>query len=291
MFQGSMPALITPFKDGKVDYDAFQSFVEWQISEGSDGLVPCGTTGESSALTHDEHKRVTESCIEVANVNVPVIAGTGSNSTAEAIELTQHAKKAGASGALVVVPYYNKPTQEGLYLHYKAINDACDIPIIIYNIPGRSVVDMSIETMARLAKLPNIVGVKDATCDLTRPIQTRLAIGKDFCLLTGEDGTTVPYLAAGGAGTISVTANIAPRMCADLQKAWRDRDLDTVMELQDRLMPLHQAMFSETSPGPVKYAAGLMGKCTGETRLPITDISDANKKRVKDALTGAGLLN
>jgi len=291
MFQGSMPALITPFKDGKVDYNAFQSFVEWQISEGSDGLVPCGTTGESPTLTHDEHKQVTESCIEVANGRVPVIAGTGSNSTAEAIELTQHAKRAGASAALVVMPYYNKPTQEGLYLHYKAINDTCDIPIIIYNIPGRSVVDMSVETMARLAKLPNIVGVKDATCDLARPIQTRLAIGKDFCLLTGEDGTTVPYLAAGGAGTISVTANIAPRMCADLQKAWRDRDLDTVMELQDRLMPLHQAMFSETSPGPVKYAAGLMGKCTGETRLPITDISDANKKRVKDALTGAGLLN
>ena len=191
----------------------------------------------------------------------------------------------------MVKPYYNKPTQEGLYLHYKAINDACDIPIIIYNIPGRSVVDMSVDTMARLAKLPNIVGVKDATCDLARPIQTRLAIGPDFCLLTGEDGTTVPYLAAGGAGTISVTANIAPRMCANLQKAWRDRDLDTVMDLQDRLMPLHQAMFSETSPGPVKYAAGLMGKCTGETRLPMTDISDANKKRVKDALVDAGLLN
>jgi len=291
MFQGSMPALITPFKDGKVDFDAFQSFVEWQISEGSNGLVPCGTTGESPTLSHDEHMKVTDSCIEVANGKVPVIAGTGSNSTDEAIMLTEHAKKAGADGALVVMPYYNKPTQEGLYLHYKAINDACDIPIIIYNIPGRSVIDMSVETMARLAKLPNIVGVKDATCDLARPIQTRLAIGKDFCLLTGEDGTTVPYLAAGGAGTISVTANIAPRMCADIHKAWRSRDLDTLMELQDRLMPLHQAMFSETSPGPVKYAAGLMGKCTGETRLPITDISDANKKCVKDALTGAGLLN
>ncbi len=291
MFQGSMPALITPFKDGKVDFDAFQSFVEWQISEGSNGLVPCGTTGESPTLSHDEHMKVTDSCIEVANGEVPVIAGTGSNSTDEAIMLTEHAKKAGADGALVVMPYYNKPTQEGLYLHYKAINDACDIPIIIYNIPGRSVIDMNIETMARLAKLPNIVGVKDATCDLARPIQTRLAIGKDFCLLTGEDGTTVPYLAAGGAGTISVTANIAPRMCADIHKAWQSRDLDTVMELQDRLMPLHQAMFSETSPGPVKYAAGLMGKCTGETRLPITDISDANKKCVKDALTGAGLLN
>ncbi|NQU59545.1 MAG: 4-hydroxy-tetrahydrodipicolinate synthase [Rhodospirillales bacterium] len=291
MFQGSMPALITPFKDGKVDETAFQSFVEWQVEEGSEGLVPCGTTGESPTLTHDEHMRVTEICIEAAAGKVPVIAGTGSNSTEEAIMLTQHAKMAGASGALVVMPYYNKPTQEGLYLHYKAINDACDIPILIYNIPGRSVVDMSVETMARLAKLPNIVGVKDATCDLARPIQTRLAIGKDFCLLTGEDGTTVPYLAAGGAGTISVTANIAPRMCSDLQKAWRDRDLDTVMDLQDRLMPLHQAMFSETSPGPVKYAAGLMGKCTGETRLPMTDISDANKKRVKDALVDAGLLN
>jgi len=291
MFQGSIPALITPFKDGKVDEPAFQSFVEWQVEEGSEGLVPCGTTGESPTLTHDEHMRVTEICIEAAAGKVPVIAGTGSNSTEEAVMLTQHAKKAGAAGALVVMPYYNKPTQEGLYLHYKAINDACDIPIIIYNIPGRSVVDMSVDTMARLAKLPNIVGVKDATCDLARPIQTRLAIGPDFCLLTGEDGTTVPYLAAGGAGTISVTANIAPRMCANLQKAWRDRDLDTVMDLQDRLMPLHQAMFSETSPGPVKYAAGLMGKCTGETRLPMTDISDANKKRVKDALVDAGLLN
>ncbi len=291
MFQGSITALITPLKDKNVDYDAFQSFVEWQISEGADALVPCGTTGESPTLSHEEHMQVTESCIEAAGGKVPVIAGTGSNSTDEAIMLTRHAEKAGAQAALVVTPYYNKPTQEGLYQHYKAINDAAGLPIIIYNIPGRSVVDMSVDTMARLAKLTNIVGVKDATCDLARPIQTRLAIGKDFCLLTGEDGTTVPFLAAGGAGTISVTANIAPRMCAALQKAWRDRDLDTVMELQDRLMPVHQAMFSETSPGPVKYAAELLGKCTAETRLPIVEISDANKKQVKEALTGAGLLN
>jgi len=291
MFQGSMTALITPFQDGKIDEDAYRSFVDWQINEGTDGLVPCGTTGESPTLNHDEHMRVTELCIEVSDGRVPVMAGTGSNSTEEAVELTKHAKQAGATAALVVMPYYNKPTPEGQYRHFKAICDAADLPVIIYNIPGRSVVDMSVETMARLAELPNIVGVKDATSDLARPIATRLAISKDFCQLSGEDATIVPFLAAGGMGCISVTANIAPRMCSDLHQAWQGGDMDTVMDLQDRLMPLHMSMFSESSPGPVKYAASLLGKCSAETRLPICEISEASKETVKQAMVGAGLLN
>ena len=291
MFQGSMTALITPFKDGSVDDDAFQSFVEWQIEEGSEGVIPCGTTGESPTLSHAEHMRVTELCIEVVQGRVPVIAGTGSNSTDEAIELTRHAKDAGATAGLVVTPYYNKPTQEGLYRHYKAINDAVDLPILIYNIPGRSVVDMSVDTMARLAELPNIVGVKDATSDLARPMLTKLAIGPDFCQLSGEDATIVPFLAGGGVGCISVTANIAPRLCATLHKSWRDGDMAAVMEMQDRLIPLHMSMFCETSPGPVKYAAQLLGKCNGETRLPICEITENSKATVKEAMVGAGLLN
>ncbi len=291
MFQGSITALITPFKDGKIDEDAYRSFVEWQINEGTYALVPCGTTGESPTLNHDEHMRVTELCIEVADGRVPVIAGTGSNSTDEAVSLTIHAKEAGAAAALVVTPYYNKPTPEGQYRHYKAICDATDLPVIIYNIPGRSVIDMSVETMARLAELPNIVGVKDATSDLARPIATRLAIPKDLCQLSGEDATIVPFLAAGGVGCISVTANIAPRLCADLHQAWQGGDMDTVMDLQDRLMPLHMAMFSETSPGPVKHAASLLGKCSAEARLPICEISEASKETVKQAMIGAGLLN
>jgi 4-hydroxy-tetrahydrodipicolinate synthase len=286
-----MTALITPFKDGKVDEDAYRSFVDWQISEGTSVLVPCGTTGESPTLNHDEHMRVTELCIEAAAGRVPVMPGTGSNSTEEAIRLTQHAKDAGAEAALVVMPYYNKPTPEGQYRHYKAICDAVDLPVFIYNIPGRSVVDMSVETMARLAELPNIVGVKDATSDLTRPIATRLAIAKDFCLLSGEDAIIVPFLAAGGAGCISVTANISPRLCADLHKAWQARDLDSAMALQDRLMPLHMAMFCETSPGPVKYAASLLGKCSDEARLPVCEISEASKQQVKQAMVDVGLLN
>ncbi len=291
MFQGSMTALITPFKDIKVDEDAFRSFIDWQIEEGTEAVVPCGTTGESPTLDHQEHMMVTEICIDAADGRVPVIAGTGSNSTKEAIELTRHAKEAGAAAALVVTPYYNKPTQEGLYQHYKAINDTVDLPVLIYNIPGRSIVDMSVETMARLAELPNIVGVKDATSDLARPMQTRLAIGKDFCQISGEDATIVPFLAGGGTGCISVTANIAPRLCADLHKSWRDGDMPAVMEMQDRLMPLHMAMFCETSPGPVKYAAKLLGKCSGEARLPICEISETSKERVEQAMVGAGLLN
>ncbi|MCF3629150.1 4-hydroxy-tetrahydrodipicolinate synthase [Thalassospiraceae bacterium LMO-SO8] len=291
MFKGSFPALITPFKDGAVDESAFKNFVDWQISEGTDGLVPCGTTGESPTLSHEEHMKVTEWCIEAADGRVPVIAGAGSNSTKEAVELTKHAKSAGADAALVVTPYYNKPTQEGLYQHYKTIHDEGGLPIIIYNIPGRSIVDMSVATMARLAELPNIVGVKDATQDLARPINTRLAIKKDFCQMSGEDGTAIPFMAAGGHGCISVTANIAPRMCADMQRAWREGDMAKVMELQDRLTPVHNALFCETSPGPVKYAASLLGKCSAETRLPICEIAETSKTRVRDAMVAAGLLN
>lgn len=291
MFKGSFPALITPFKDGEVDESAFKSFVEWQIVEGTDGLVPCGTTGESPTLSHEEHMRVTEWCIEAADGRVPVIAGAGSNSTKEAVELTKHAKAAGADAALVVTPYYNKPTQDGLYHHYKTIHDEGGLPIIIYNIPGRSIVDMSVATMAKLAELPNIVGVKDATQDLARPINTRIAIKKDFCQMSGEDGTAIPFMAAGGHGCISVTANIAPRMCSDMQRAWREGDMAKVMDLQDRLTPVHNALFCETSPGPVKYAASLLGKCSAETRLPICEIAETSKTRVRDAMVAAGLLN
>ncbi len=291
MFQGSMPALITPLANGKVESAAFKKFVEWQIAEGSDGLVPCGTTGESPTLTHAEHMHVTELCIEAADGRVPVIAGAGSNSTDEAIMLAVHAEKAGAAAALVVMPYYNKPTPEGQYRHFKAVHDACNLPILIYNIPGRSIVDMSLETMARLAELPNIVGVKDATSDLARPMQTRNAIGEDFCQLSGEDATALAHLIGGGVGCISVTANVAPRLCADMQRAWRAGDLKKAMELQFRLQPLHDAMFCESSPGPAKYAAELLGLCSAETRLPICEISDAHKKQVKDALIAVGLLN
>ncbi|MBL6946243.1 MAG: 4-hydroxy-tetrahydrodipicolinate synthase [Rhodospirillales bacterium] len=290
MFKGSMPALITPFKDGEVDEPSFRDFVEWQIQEGSDGLVPCGTTGESPTLSHEEHMRVIDVCIETAKGRVPVIAGAGSNSTAEAIGFVKHAMGAGADAALVVTPYYNKPTQEGLYRHYKTLNDAAMIPIIIYNIPGRSIVDMTVETMARLAELPNIVGVKDATNDLARPMRTRLACGPDFCIMSGEDGTAVPLLSGGGHGCISVTANVAPRLCAEVQTAWRDGDLKSVMALQETLMPLHDAMFCETSPGPVKYAAHLLGKCSAEARLPICEIADSSKETVKKAMADAGLL-
>jgi 4-hydroxy-tetrahydrodipicolinate synthase len=291
MFEGSITALITPFKNGELDKPAFQSFVEWQIAEGTNALVPCGTTGESPTLSHDEHREVVETCIEVADGRVPVIAGTGSNSTREAVELTHHAKQAGATAALVVTPYYNKPTQAGLIAHYTAIHDECDLPIIIYNIPGRSIVDMSVDTMAELSELPNIVGVKDATSDLARPLETRIACGPDFCQLSGEDGTAVPFLAAGGVGCISVTANIAPKMCSDMHAAWRSGDLNTVMSLQDKLMPIHMAMFGETSPGPVKHAASLLGKCSAETRLPLVEIAESNKEAVRTALVEAGLLN
>jgi 4-hydroxy-tetrahydrodipicolinate synthase len=291
MFQGSFTALITPFRDGAVDEKAFQELVDWQIKEGTDGLVPCGTTGESPTLSHDEHKRVVELCIEAARGRVPVIAGTGSNSTDEAIDLTRHAQKAGADAALIVLPYYNKPTPEGQYQHYKAIHDATDIPIIIYNVPPRSAVDMTIETMARLAKLPRIVGVKDATADLARPIRTMLAIDKEFCMLSGEDGTALPFLAQGGVGCISVTSNVAPRLTAEMHKAWREGDLKHAMKINERLMPVNDALFCETSPGPVKYAAKLLGRASDELRLPLAPIAEASREKVRAALTKAGLLN
>ena len=290
MFKGSFVALITPFKDGKVDETAFRSFIEWQITEGSDGLVPCGTTGESPTLSHEEHQKVTEICIEVTDGRIPVIAGAGSNSTEEAISLAQHAKTAGADAVLVVTPYYNKPTQAGLFAHYKAINDNAKIPIIIYNIPGRSVIDMNVETMADLSKLDYIVGVKDATAQLDRPILTTLACGKDFCQMSGEDGTAIPHLAAGGHGCISVTGNILPRQCSEMQKAWAEGNIKKAMELQELLMPVHAAMFCETSPGPVKYAAELLGLFSSEARLPITEIADDSKVTVKEALKHVGVI-
>ena len=292
MFRGSMVALITPMRsDGSVDEKAFQDLVEWQIAEGTEGLIPVGTTGESPTLSHEEHKRVVELCVEAARRRVPVIAGTGSNSTAEAIELTRHAKRAGADAALVVTPYYNKPTQEGLYLHFTAIADSVDLPIFIYNIPPRSVIDMSVETMARLARHPNIIGVKDATANLTRPLHTRRACGEDFIQLSGEDHTALAFNAAGGVGCISVTANVAPRLCAEMHRAWREGRLAEAMAIQDRLTPLHDALFCETSPGPVKYAASLLGKTTDHCRLPLAPVSEPNRRRIREAMVSVGLLN
>jgi len=291
MFKGSLVALITPFKNGAVDEKGFQSFVDWQIGQGTKGVVPCGTTGESPTLSHDEHKRVVELCVEAAKGRVPVIAGTGSNSTAEAIELTQHAKAAGAAAALVVTPYYNKPSQEGLYQHYKAIHDAVDLPILIYNIPGRSVVDMSVPTMTRLAKLPRIVGCKDATNDLARPLKTREMMGDEFCMLSGEDATALAFLAQGGDGCISVTANVAPRACAEMHEAWQRGDGKTAMKINARLGPLHEALFCESSPAPVKYAVSLLEKSTPDVRLPLVSASPEAQSRVKSAMRSAGLLN
>jgi 4-hydroxy-tetrahydrodipicolinate synthase len=291
MFSGSIVALLTPFKNGKVDEKAFQSFVEWQLAQGTNGVVPVGTTGESPTLSHDEHMRVVELCIEAAAGRIPVIAGAGSNSTAEAIAFTRHARQAGADAVLHVTPYYNKPTQEGLYQHYKAIHDAAEIPIIIYNIPGRSVIDMSVATMARLAKLPNIVGVKDATADLTRPLRTRLEIGPEFCQLSGEDATVVGFLAQGGHGCITVTGNVAPAQSAQLHAAWQAKDWAAVERLRDQLMPLHHAMFLEASPAPVKYAASLLGLCSEETRLPIVPVTEPTRVAIREAMIKAGVLN
>jgi len=290
MFKGSITAVVTPFRDGGLDEKAFQALVAWQIAEGTNAIVPCGTTGESPTLSHAEHHRVVELAIEVAKGKVPVIAGAGSNSTDEAIDLARYAKKAGADAALVVTPYYNKPTQEGLFRHYEAIAKAVDLPIIIYNIPGRSVVDMSIETMARLAKISNIVGVKDATADLARPLKTRVAIGPDFCQLSGEDATATAFLAMGGVGCISVTANVAPKLCSDMQAAWAKGDLATCFAIRDRLMPLHDAMFCETNPAPAKYALSLLGRCLAGVRLPLVELSDGAKAKVEAAVKGLGLI-
>jgi 4-hydroxy-tetrahydrodipicolinate synthase len=284
MFRGSIPALITPFRGDQVDAAAFQTFVAWQIEQGSHALFPCGTTGESPTLSYEEHKHVLELCIEVAKGRVPVLAGTGSNSTREAIALAQHAEKAGADAQVVVTPYYNKPNQEGLYRHFKSIHDSCGLPIIIYNIPSRCVIDMSVETMARLAELPRIVGVKDSTNDLTRPLRTKLAIGPRFCMLSGEDGTAVAFLAQGGHGCISVTANIAPKLCAEMHDAWERGDLGAVQSINERLMPLHVALFLETNPAPVKYAASVLGICTSDVRLPLCEIQEVTKAHVREAM-------
>ncbi|MBK1841720.1 4-hydroxy-tetrahydrodipicolinate synthase [Azospirillum sp. YIM B02556] len=291
MFHGSIVALLTPFKGGKVDEKAFQSFVEWQVAQGTHGLVPCGTTGESPTLTHEEHNRVVELCIEAAGGKVPVMAGTGSNSTDEAVALTRHARQAGAQAALVVTPYYNKPSQEGLYQHFKAIHDAADLPIFIYNIPGRSVVDMSVATMARLAKLPNIVGVKDATADLSRPSRLLQEVGPDFIQLSGEDATALGFNAQGGVGCISVTANIAPALCSAMQTAWAKGDLKEAFRLRDVLSPLHDSMFVETSPAPVKFAASLLGLGSDEVRLPLVPATETARAAVRGAMSKAGLLS
>ena len=292
MFTGSLVALITPMReDGSVDEKACAAFVDWQIKEGSHAVVPVGTTGESPTLSHKEHRRVVEIAIEVAKGRVPVIAGAGSNSTEEAIALTRHAKESGADAALIVTPYYNKPTQEGLYLHFAAIADAVDLPIVIYNIPPRSVVDMSVETMARLAKHKNIIGVKDATANLTRPLHTRRACGESFCQLSGEDHTALAFNAVGGVGCISVTANVAPHLCSEMQTAWAEGRFKDAMAIQNRLMPLHDALFSETSPAPVKYAACLLGKTSERCRLPLAPIMEPTRARVKAAMIELGLLN
>jgi len=289
MFKGSFTALITPFYDDALDEDAFRKLVRFQITSGTHGLVPVGTTGESPTLSHDEHQRVVEICIEQAEGRVPVIAGAGSNSTAEAIELVKHAKSAGASAALVVTPYYNKPTQEGLYRHYRAINDGVDLPVIIYNIPGRSVVDMSVATMARLYALPNIIGVKDATANMARASQQRAALGMDFNQLSGEDATALGFMAHGGHGCISVTANIAPRLCAEFQNACLAGDYGRALALHDRLMPLHDALFVETNPAPVKYAAERLRLCRSDMRLPLAPLSEAGRRAVDEAMLKADL--
>ena len=290
MFKGSIPALITPFKNHDIDFESFQKIINWSINQGSHGFVPCGTTGESPTLSHEEHKKVIEECIRIVDKRVFVIAGTGSNNTTEAIEFTKHAENCGANAALVVTPYYNKPTQNGLYEHFKKISDLTKLPIIIYNIPGRSVVDMSIETMSELSKLDNIIGVKDATNDLFRPLLTKKYIQKSFCYLSGEDGTAVPYLAQGGHGCISVTANVAPQLCSEMHNHWMQRQYDEVFKINLKLAKLHHALFVETSPGPVKYAAELLGICLSDTRLPLTSINDSTKKIVKESMEEAGLL-
>ena len=290
-FRGSFTALVTPFKGDAVDQEAFRNLVEWQIAEGTNGLVPVGTTGESPTLSHDEHKQVVEWCIDQAKGRVPVVAGAGSNSTREAIELSQHAEEAGADAVLVVTPYYNKPTQEGMYQHFKAINDAIGIPIIVYNIPARSVIDMSVETMTRLYELKNIAGVKDATANMVRVSQQRAALGEGFNQLSGEDATALGFMAHGGHGCISVTSNVAPRLCAEFQSACLRGDFAAALKLQDKLMPLHQNLFVETNPAPAKYALSVLGKIAETLRLPMVPLADKSKAAVRDAMVHAGLVN
>lgn len=292
MFGGSIPALITPFSNREFDEGTFRKLVSWQIEQGSTGVVPCGTTGESPTLNHDEHRRVTETCIDEVKGRVPVIAGCGSNSTREAIGLTKHAEDAGADAALIVTPYYNKPSQEGMFQHFKAINDATNIPIIIYNIPGRSVVDMTVVTMARCYReLENVVGVKDATGNLARVPLQRAACGANFIQLSGEDQTALAFNAHGGGGCISVTANIAPKLISEFQEATLSGDYEKALEIEDKLTDLHDVMFIEPSPGPVKYAGSLLGLCEPDMRLPLVPIKDATKAKIKAAMIKAGLLS
>jgi 4-hydroxy-tetrahydrodipicolinate synthase len=291
MFHGSIVALITPFRNGSIDPIALQSLVEWHIEQGTHGLVPVGTTGESPTLSHGEHEQVVELVVEAAARRVPVIAGAGSNSTDEAIHLAEHAARVGADAILVVTPYYNKPTQDGLFAHFKAVHDATDLPLIIYNIPGRSAVDMTVDTMAALARLKNVVGVKDATCDLARPLLTALACGEDFCQLSGEDITALSFLAHGGQGCISVTANVAPRQCSEMQDAWLRGDASGALEIHKRLTPLHKALFLETSPAPVKYAVSRLGKCAPDVRLPLVPPKAPTRAAVDAAMIAAGLMN
>ncbi len=290
-FEGSITALITPMKqDGSLDIPTFEKFVDWQIQEGTAVLAPVGTTGESPTLSHEEHRKIVEVAVKVANGRVPVLAGAGSNSTSEAIEMVKFAKEIGATAALVVTPYYNKPTQEGLYCHYMSIVEATEFPVYIYNIPARSVIDMSVETMARLAENPYIVGVKDATANLVRPIQVRRTVKKNFNQLSGEDGTAISFLAAGGDGCISVTANIAPKLCAEMQQAWKDGHVANAMAMQDRLSVLHDALFIESNPGPVKFAASVLGLAGETCRLPLAPVAEKTRIRVKEALEKVGLL-
>jgi 4-hydroxy-tetrahydrodipicolinate synthase len=290
MLRGSIPALVTPFRDGRVDEPALRKLVEWQIAEGSHGLVPVGTTGESPTLTHDEHERVIEIVVETADRRVPVVAGAGSNNTAEAIRFLRHAERVGADAALVVTPYYNKPGPRGLIAHYTALHDACGLPIVIYNIPGRSVIDMQPATMAELAKLPRIIGVKDATGDLARVTRQRAACGPDFVQLSGEDVTALGFNAHGGVGCISVTANVAPRLCATFQEATLRGDYAAALGIQDRLAPLHAALFVESNPCPAKYALSLLGVCADEVRSPLVTVSDDTRAQVRAAMVHAGLI-
>ncbi len=293
MFKGSNVALITPFKNNELDVDNYIKLIHFHIENGTHGLVPAGTTGESPTLSHEEHQKVIELCIKESNGKLPVIAGTGSNSTKEAISLTKHAEKVGANAALVVTPYYNKPTQEGMYQHYKAINDNCGIPIIIYNIPSRSVIDMSVDTMARLFELKNIVGVKDATGDLDRVTQQKKVLGSEFIQLTGEDGNVLEFNKRGGTGCISVTANIAPKLCSDFQNFSKSKNSNEIKEaerINDLLQPVHKALFIESNPSPVKYAAKLLNLCDDAVRLPLVKIMDSTRETVKKALTSAKLI-
>jgi len=291
MFRGSFPALVTPFKNGDVDVETLKDLVEWHIAEGSTGLVPVGTTGESPTLTHTEHEKVIEVVVEAAAGRVPVIAGAGSNNTSEGIRLIRHAERVGADAALVVTPYYNKPTQAGLFAHFQAMHDACNLPIIIYNIPGRSVVDMTPATMGELARLPRIVGVKDATGDITRVSKQRETCGRDFIQLSGEDASALGFNAHGGIGCVSVTANVAPRLCAEFQAATLEGDYGKALDYQDRLMPLHEAIFLEPGLAGAKFGLSLLGRCSEEVRLPLVGLTDGTKGAIRDAMRHAGVIN